>query len=225
MSSRVLHKATAVGALLLGAAALGGCASSGSTSASAGATQSVPVVTSTATGSTRAGSASGTSSTATTSSSGGTSTQAADGGTAGCTGSELSLKINPGDSGMGHTGSVLVFTNTGSTACTLYGYPGADVTENGTYNFAPRMNATRVSGSTAVNTVTLAPGSSASAMLEWGVNPTGGGSANAANCAGMDGGYLEVTPPNTTDTIKSDPPLDMCTDLQVFPVVAGTTGQ
>jgi hypothetical protein len=225
MSSRILHKATAVGALLLGAAALGGCASNGSTSASAGATQSVPVVTSTATGSTGAGSAGGTSSTATASSSGGTSTQAAGSGTASCTGSELSLKINPGGSGMGHTGSVLVFTNTGSTACTLYGYPGADVTENGTYNFSPRMNATRVSGSTAVNTVTLAPGSSASAMLEWGVNPTGGGSANAANCPGMDGGYFEVTPPNTTDTIKSDPPLNMCTDLQVFPVVAGTTGQ
>jgi hypothetical protein len=76
-----------------------------------------------------------------------------------------------------------------------------------------------------VQTVTLAPGSSASAMLEWGVNPTGGGTANAANCPGMGGGYLEFTPPNTTDTIKSDPPLDMCTDLQVFPVVAGTTGQ
>jgi Protein of unknown function (DUF4232) len=219
MSSRILHKATAVGTLLLGAAALGGCASSASTGASAGATQSVPVVTSTDTGSTG-----GTSSTAT-ASSGGASTQAAGGGTASCTGSELSLKINPGGSGMGHTGSVLVFTNTGSTACTLYGYPGADVTENGTYNFSPRMNATRVSGSMSVKTVTLAPGSSASAMLEWGVNPTGGGSANAANCPGMDGGYLEVTPPNTTDTIKSDPPLNMCTDLQVFPVVAGTTGQ
>jgi Protein of unknown function (DUF4232) len=218
MSGRILHKATAVGTLLLGAAALGGCASNGSTGAAAGATQSVAVVTSASTGST-------VTATTTASSSSGTSTQAAGGGTAGCTGSQLSLKINQGSSGMGHTGSVLVFTNTGSTACTLYGYPGAEVTENGSYNFSPRMNATRVSGGTAVQTVTLAPGSSASAMLEWGVNPTGGGTANAANCPGMGGGYLEVTPPNTTDTIKSDPPLDMCTDLQVFPVVAGTTGQ
>ncbi|HWG28547.1 DUF4232 domain-containing protein [Actinospica sp.] len=218
MSSRIFHKATAAGTLLLGAAALGGCASNGSTGASAGSTQSATVVTSTG-----AGSTGGTSSTAT--AGGGTSTQAAGGGTAGCTGSQLSLKINQGSSGMGHTGSVLVFTNTGSTACTLYGYPGADVTENGSYNFSPRMNATRVSGGTAVKTVTLAPGSSASAMLEWSVNPTGGGTANAANCPGMDGGYLEVTPPNTKDTIKSDPPVDMCTDLQVFPVVAGASGQ
>ena len=220
MSGRILHKATAVGALLLGALALGGCASKSGVGAAAGATQSATVLTSTG-----AASASGTSSTAAAGSGGATSTQAAGGGTASCTGSQLSLKINQGSSGMGHTGSVLVFTNTGGAACTLYGYPGADVTEGGSYNFSPRMNATRVSGGTAVNTVTLAPGSSASAMLEWGVNPTGGGTANAANCPGMDGGYLEVTPPNTTDTIKSDPPTDMCTDLQVFPVVAGTTGQ
>ena len=223
MSSRILRKATAVGTLLLGAAALGGCASSASTGAAAGATQSVPVVTSTATAPT-GGTNSTPTATAGSGSGDGTSTQAAGGGTASCTGSQLSLKINQGSSGMGHTGSVLVFTNTGSTACTLYGYPGADVTENGSYNFSPRMNATRVSG-TAVKTVTLTPGSSASAMLEWGVNPTGGGTANAANCPGMGGGYLEVTPPNTTDTIKSDPPLNMCTDLQVFPVVAGTAGQ
>ena len=221
MSGRILHKATAVGALLLGAAALGGCASKAGTGATVGVTQSATVATSTGAGSTGAASSTDT---ATSGSGGGTSTQAAGGGTASCTGSQLALKINQGSSGMGHTGSVLVFTNTGGAACTLSGYPGADVTENGTYNFEPRMNATRVSG-TAVKTVTLAPGSSASAMLEWGVNPTGGGSANAANCPGMDGGYLEVTPPNTTDTIKSDPPLDMCTDLQVYPVVAGTAGQ
>jgi hypothetical protein len=224
MSSRIPRKATAVGTLLLGAAALGGCASNGSTGAAAGTTHSATVVSSTGASTGSAGGASSTATAAATGS-GGTSTQAAGGGTAGCTGSQLSLKIDQGSSGMGHTGSVLVFTNTGSTACTLYGYPGADVTDNGSYDFAPRMNATRVSGGPAVQTVTLAPGFSASAMLEWGVNPTGGGTANAANCAGMDGGYLEVTPPNTKDTIKSDPPLNMCTDLQIFPVVAGTTGQ
>ena len=227
MSGRILHKATAVGVLLLGAAALGGCASKAGTGAASGATQSVTIVSSTGAGSTGAASSTAASAAAgaTAGSGGGTSTQAAGGGAAACTGSQLSLKINQGSSGMGHTGSILVFTNTGSTACTLYGYPGATVTEGGSYNFAPRMSATRVTSGTAVNTVTLAAGSSASAMLEWGVNPVGGGTANAANCPGMDGGYLEVTPPNTTDTIKSDPPANMCTDLQVFPVVAGTSGQ
>jgi hypothetical protein len=192
MSSRILAKATAVGTLVLGAAALSGCASNGGSVASAGALQ-----------------------------------KAAAGGASSCTGSRLFLKIDAGSSGMGHTGSVLVFTNTGSNTCTLYGYPGADVTDNGQYNWAPYMNATRVSGGVTVRTVSLSPGSSASAMLEWDVNPKSGAgdTANAANCAGMAGGYLEITPPNTTVTNRSEPPENMCTDLQIFPVVAGTTGE
>jgi hypothetical protein len=231
MSSRILVKATAIGTLVLGAAALSGCASkSDSGGASAGATQSVTSVTS------AAGGAAGATATSTSAAGGngnsgdngsGTSTQAAGGGAGDCTGGELSLKIDQGSSGMGHTGSVLVFTNTGSSTCTLSGYPGAEVTDDGDYNWASRMNATRVTGSVAVAAVSLSPGSSASAMLEWDVNPSpgSGDTPNAANCAGMAGGYLEITPPNTTATTKSDPPLNMCTELQVFPVVAGTSGQ
>ena len=225
MSSRILSKATAVGTLVLSAAALSGCASKGiSGGASIGVTQNVTSAASTTSGagpSTVAASSTGDSN------GNGTSTQTAGGGSSNCTGGELSLKIDQGSSGMGHTGSVLVFTNTGSSTCTLSGYPGAEVTDDGDYNWASRMNATRVSGGVAVTAVSLAPGSSASAMLEWDVNPSpgSGGTANAANCAGMAGGYLEITPPNTTATTKSDPPLDMCTDLQVFPVVAGTAGQ
>lgn len=218
MSNRILIKATTVGTLVLGAAALSGCASNSGTGTSAGGTQSATVV---------SGSSAASTSTATataTATSGSTPTQASAGGVSSCTGSHISLKINQGSSGMGHTGSVLVFTNTGSSTCTLYGYPGADVTDDGQYNFASRMNATRVSGM-AVKTVSLAPGSSASAMLEWDVNPTDGAPASAANCAGMAGGYLEITPPNTIAIIKSEPPTDMCAALKVYPVVAGTTGQ
>lgn len=224
MSSRVLIKATAIGTLVLGAAALSGCASKSGTGTSAGATQSVNVAAGSSADSTGAAGSSA-SAGASGNSGGGTSTQAAAGGASSCTGSHLSVKIDQGSSGMGHTGSVLVFTNTGSSTCTVYGYPGADVTNGGQYNFASYMNATRVSGGMAVKTVSLSPGSSASAMLEWAVNPTNGEPASAANCAGMAGGYLEITPPNTTATDKSDPPLDMCADLEVFPVVAGTTGQ
>lgn len=196
MSSRILTKATAVCILALGAAALGGCASNGGSAASAGATQSVSI-------------------------------GASGGGPGTCTGTELSLKIDQGSSGMGHTGSVLVFTNTGSKTCTISGYPGADVTNNGQYDWAPYLNATRVTGGVSVRTVTLAPGAGASAMLEWDVNPKSGAGdrANAANCAGMAGGYLEITPPHTTTTHRSEPPENMCTDLRVFPVVAGTAGR
>jgi hypothetical protein len=214
MSSLILTRATAVGTLVLGAAALGGCASKSADPNSPGATQGVTVATSSSSGS----------------SSGSGSSASASPGTAdasACTGSVLSLKIKQGSSGMGHTGSVLVFTNTGSKTCTLNGYPGADVTDNGQYNWASLMNATRVSGGVAVNTVSLKSGASASAMLEWDVTPRpGAGDApNAANCAGMAGGYLEITPPNTKATKRSLPPENMCTSLQVFPVVAGTTGR
>ena len=219
MSSRILIKATAVGTLVLGAAALSGCASNGGTATSAGATAQVSV----AVGGS-AGSSVGSTDTAGSNSTGGTSTQAA-GGASSCTGSNISIKIDQGSSGMGHTGSVLVFTNTGSQTCTLYGYPGADVTEGGQYNYASAMNATRISGGVAMRTVSLSPGSSASAMLEWDVNPTDGEPASAANCPGQAGGYLEITPPNTIATIKSEPPLDMCAALKVYPVVAGTAGQ
>jgi hypothetical protein len=218
MSSRILINATTVGMLVLGAAALSGCASKSGTGTTAGGTQSATVVSgSSAAASTNTATSSGTA--------GSTSTQTAvAGGVSSCTGSHISVKISQGSSGMGHTGSVLVFTNTGSSTCTMYGYPGADVTDGGQYNFASRMNATRVSG-VALKTVSLSPGSSASTMLEWDVNPTDGEPASAANCPGMAGGYLEITPPNTIATIKSDPPLDMCAALKVYPVVAGTTGQ
>lgn len=221
MSSLILTRAAAVGALVLGAAALGGCASKGADPNSPGATQSVAVATSSG------GGGSGSGSGLSPSPSGSTSASTSAAGASACTGSALSLKIKQGGSGMGHTGSVLVFTNTGSKACTLSGYPGADVTDDGRYNWAPRMNATRVSGGATVKTVSLAPGASASAMLEWDVNPRpGAGDApNAANCAGMAGGYLEITPPNTTATKRSEPPENMCTDLQVFPVAAGTAGR
>jgi hypothetical protein len=41
----------------------------------------------------------------------------------------------------------------------------------------------------------------------------------------MAGGYLEITPPNTTAYTRFDPPADMCTALQIHPVVTGTTGR
>lgn len=215
MSSLILTKATAVGTLILGAAALGGCASKGAAASSPGAAQSVAVATSSSDG----GGANASAGADASASAGGA-------GASGCPGSALSLKIDPGSSGMGHTGSVLVFTNTGSKTCTLRGYPGADVTDDGRYNWAPRMNATRVSGAT-VKTVDLAPGASASAMLEWDVHPQpgAGDTPDAANCAGMAGGYLEITPPDTKATKRSQPPENLCTDLQVFPVVAGTAGR
>jgi hypothetical protein len=129
---------------------------------------------------------------------------------------------------------VLLFTNTGSSTCTLSGYPGATTTGSGQENWAvdPDGNAQRqtaVQGASPVTTVKLAPGSTASAQLFWDTYPMnstyGDGTApNAANCLAYRGGYLEITPPNTTTTTKIDPPLSMCQSLEISPVVSGTTG-
>jgi hypothetical protein len=131
---------------------------------------------------------------------------------------------------LGHRGLILLFTNTGSTGCTVAGYPGATVTDNGQTDFAPLMDAKRTltgyeGGTRSVTTVTLTPGASASAVLEWLAAPADGDDPAAANCPGMAGGYLEITPPNTTAATKFQPPADMCSDLQVHPVVAGSSGR
>ena len=233
MNGRVFIKAFSVGALILGAsAALSGCGSSSGSSSttSTGSTPTVSITTTGATqssGSTASSTASGTGSTAT---SGASSAQNANAGSNACATGNVSMKLGSSDAGMTHRSVVLVFTNSGSSTCTLIGYPGATVTNNGQYNFAPYVNATRSlsgyeGGASAVTTVSLAPGGTASAVLEWDAAPANGDQPSAANCPGEAGGYLEVTPPNTTVATKFDPPTDMCTGIEIHPVVSGTSGR
>ena len=246
MNGRVLTQTIAAGTLALGAAAaLSGCGSSTTSTASGGATQSVTAQASTsaststtaASNATTAAAGSGTSasagtgaSAATTTGSGGSAPNSNAGSDACATG-QVSVKLGATDAGATHRGMVLLFTNTGSRTCTLTGYPGATITNSGMDNFSPYINAQRTlagyeGGAATVTTVSLSPGGSISALLEWDADTDPSGQTpNAANCAGMDGGYLEITPPNTTVYTRFDPPEDMCTDLLIHPVVTGTTGR
>jgi hypothetical protein len=245
MNGRVFIEAFSVGALILGAsAALTGCGSSsgtGNTTASGGSTQTAATTSMSAGATQSSGTGAGGGSTASATSGGasgatasatgnGGSAQNADAGSNGCATGHVSVKLGSSDSGLTHRSLVLLFTNSGSSTCTLTGYPGATVTNNGQYDFAPYVNAQRslsgyLGGITTVTTVSLAPGATASAILEWDAAPTDGNEANAANCPGMAGGYLEITPPNTTAASKFDPPTDMCTDIQIHPVVSGGSGR
>ena len=63
------------------------------------------------------------------------------------------------------------------------------------------------------------------ALLEWLDFPPNGETPVAANCPGMAGGYLEITPPNTTVSSRFDPPGDMCQQIQIHPVVPGDSGR
>lgn len=144
---------------------------------------------------------------------------------AGSTCQTVDLKTTEGaaSGGMSHEGTVIVFTNSGNQTCSLQGYPGASVM-NGTTTL---VTATRsLSGYlgdgsqpvTSAPLVTLAPGASASAMIEWVVD------AGEA-CYPNNSGTLAVTAPNTTDTVTLNPlevgTTGVCADFQVHPVIPG----
>ena len=200
-----------------------GGGSTASTSLSPTATSTQPAGTSTG-----AATATGTS-TATTSAANGSgsnaSPRAAGGGTASCTGSEIKVSLGEGGAAMSHEGFVLIFTNTSSRTCTLDGYPGVAIMNGSTVV----LNATRSLNGfigdghgtplSSIPLVTLAPGGTASAELEFVVNA-------GETCYPNGTGTVEVTPPNTTtttgtrsETVGTD---GICADFQIHPVVAGT---
>ena len=145
------------------------------------------------------------------------------GGTTSCTGSQIKVTLGQSSAGMSHDAEPLVFTNTSSTTCTMQGYPGAAIMSGSTVV----LNATRTLNGyigderqlSSAPLITLAPGATASAMLE--------SLANAGEtCYPTGSGTLEVTPPNTTATTSLTSMTvgtnGICADFQVHPVVAGT---
>jgi hypothetical protein len=80
-------------------------------------------------------------------------------------------------------------------------------------------------GSSPPPTVVLAPGKSASAVLEWDDAPSGGQSTNSADCPGPNSVSLLVTPPNTQTTSTFPSLQDACQGFTIHPVVPGSTGQ
>ena len=86
------------------------------------------------------------------------------GGAAACQASSLSLQLAAGGAAAGSVYRPLVFTNKGSSPCTLYGYPGVAFVAPGSgqqVGTAAGRNPMHPS-----STVLLNPGSSASALLQ-----------------------------------------------------------
>src|SRR6266702_4630720 len=132
---------------LIGTGALAGCASSGSSGQPG------------ASGSTSAASPS-----APVSSGGNTPAVASPSAAAACATSALQVKLGASD---GYTGGVYLtidFTNTSGSPCTLLGYPGVSLVSGPPY--AQIGLAAKRSTSTPVKLVTLAPGATASALLQ-----------------------------------------------------------
>ena len=142
-----------------------------------------------------------------------------------CGNSSLLTTEGEGGAAMMHEGVVLVFKNVSKHACTLYGYPGAAV-ENKTstlINAARTLNGYIGDGGrtlTRVSLVTINPGATASAEVEWVENA-------GQHCYANGEGGLRVTPPNTTATVSLGGSVlvgqqGMCSGFEIHPVVSGT---
>jgi hypothetical protein len=124
----------------------------------------------------------------------------------------------------GHQGVVLLFVNNGSTGCVLYGYPGAaGLNAGGAQVVQAQRTLTGMMGGlapgvTTLPRTTLAPGQSASAVVEGTDVPSG----TETNCPTYPS--LLVTAPNTKGSVTIPLALPGCSGLQVHPVVPGTSG-
>lgn len=118
----------------------------------------------------------------------------------------------------GHGSLVLRFTNRLPQPCTLTGYPGVDALNGSQTVLAHAARTLRgmAGGANAVTTVTVAPGATASALLEWSTVPTG-----TATCAYAS--ILNVTAANTRASSEIPATVSSC-ELQVHPTVVGATG-
>ena len=152
-----------------------------------------------------------------------TSPSASPSGGSQCSGAQLHVAEHAASAATGHEGVVLLFRNTGSTPCTIYGFPGAAGLDNGKQVLQAQRTPSGYLGGLrpgrSAPVVTLAAGDTASAMLEGSDVPRG----TQTSCPTLTA--LLVTPPNTTTSVHLDIAPPACGGLQVHPVVPGTTGR
>ncbi|HTJ68848.1 MAG TPA: DUF4232 domain-containing protein [Actinospica sp.] len=138
-----------------------------------------------------------------------------------CTGSEIKVALGQSGAATGHHIVTLDFTNTGSRTCALQGYPGAAIVNGSTTILNAKRTLNGFAGDnqqlSSAPLVTLSPGATAYANLEWVVD-------NGEPCGPNGTGMLAVTPPNTTSTAKlmslTSGTQGVCADFEVHPVVA-----
>jgi Domain of unknown function (DUF4232) len=125
----------------------------------------------------------------------------------------------------GYAGGVivtLVFTNTSSTSCTLYGYPGVSFLSSAQKQIGL---AAKRSGTSAPKLVTLDPsGGTASATLQI-VDAL---NFPATTCSPVKAAYLKIYPPNQTASVMVANTSQTCSKpvqtLTINPVVTGSGG-
>jgi hypothetical protein len=199
-------------AVVLAGAMAAGCSSSGSATKTTKTTTSTtikkhPTTTTSAPATTTTGAPSTTTSSPTT-------TTAA--GVPPCTSGQLAVAVGQSQGAAGSLIVPLVFTNTGSTTCSLQGYPGVSmVGANGA-----QLGAAAARTQQATPLVSLSPGQTTSAIFRQ-ANP------GILNCTPVSATGFRVYPPNQTAALfAADSSLTTCPDNpqespQISPV--GTT--
>ena len=137
-----------------------------------------------------------------------------------CGNNSFLISATPAQGATGHGSFVLLFRNTTTASCSIYGYPGLDaLTATGhVLAHATRTRYGFAGGSRhGIQNVTVTAGHYASATVEWmNFNPVTSGA-----CTYSD--KIEVTPANTHTAAELPVKVSVCA-LQVHPTVAGTTG-
>jgi hypothetical protein len=137
-----------------------------------------------------------------------------------CSSNHLSVHNSESEGAAGHGFVVLVFENIGSHSCTLTGYPRVHALSARGHLLARAAHTVSGygGGAQAVNTIVIRPGHHASAVVEYlNFNPVTDG-----NCAFSHD--ISVWAPHRTHRFVLPVSVSAC-ELQVHPVVAGTSGQ
>jgi uncharacterized cupredoxin-like copper-binding protein len=194
--SRRLGGVLAAGAVVTVAA---GCGAGGSSSAPAASTPAAASTSAAAPASAAASSAAASAATSSAASSphavaapSTSATAAAGGGAPGCTTAHLQIKTGAGQGAAGSVYETLDFTNAGTAACTLYGYPGVSLA-TGTPAAQVGLAASR-STTAGPTLVTLQPGQTGNAVLRI----TQALNYPSATCSPKATMFLRIYPPNQT---------------------------
>ncbi|MCW2496257.1 MAG: hypothetical protein JWQ77_2181 [Jatrophihabitans sp.] len=128
------------------------------------------------------------------------------------------MTSKPGTGGDSHSSIIVVFTNHGSLACSLYGYPGAAVLDSGDRQIVQAKRSLNGflggCGCRRPAQLRILPRQTASALIE---GDNGGGD----EC--LRGRALLVTPPNTTASTRITF-RDYSCHVEVHPVITGSKG-
>jgi Protein of unknown function (DUF4232) len=138
---------------------------------------------------------------------------------AACSNSSLAITHTPTEGATGHGSFVLLFRNVSHHTCTIHGYPGLDALSASGHVLAHARRTLHgfAGGAGSVRTVTVTPGTFASATAEWmNFNPVTSGHCTFSKS-------VATTPANTTHTVHLAVSVSVC-DLQIHPTVDGTSG-